>query len=167
MTDTIKHKPDRELLPDGDGGFRCTCGADKPTPPAPADAEVREARGQLEGQIKNMSPNCWAFAVKPETIRTILAALDKALGEVVAQVGRIAALEGHVSDYKLCNTISHSAASQWKDKAEAAEAELSLVTEWARGRCECCGETSCEHHDKPRIETACGQWTPAWAKGEQ
>ena len=62
-------------LPDG---TPCTCGADTPTTPAPTADEVREA--------KEFLASCWRDRLIPSAIhdafRTLLAALDRAQGEV-------------------------------------------------------------------------------------
>ena len=46
------------------------------------------------------------------------------------------------------------------------EAELALVMEWARGRCECCGIMGlmgkCKRVTPPRHSSGCDNWTPAW-----
>lgn len=54
-----------------------------------------------------------------------------------------------------------------------AEAELALVREWARGRCECCGRkvegyvpTQQRLFGCKRICRNNVDWTPAWAKGD-
>lgn len=62
MTD-IKHKPDCQIYKAGGPGpnFYCDCQVDKPTLPAPTEAEVRESRRLTEEQVKVLRNCDWIF----------------------------------------------------------------------------------------------------------
>ena len=124
----------------------------KPTTPLPDYVSL--AIRNLEYDINKTSTICESFVEVQESD------VHELIAHIQAQAERIAALEELVVE-------KSRVANGYCDALHAAEAEFALVSEWARGRCECCGYNLMQY----KIE-ACGlcidglNWTPAWGKGE-
>lgn len=142
----------------GGGPQFCTCGADMPTPPAPQDCECNEGYGPC-GRCASCRPDLYTRIGRRSVLRSKSRPTDSEVREARERTERIRELEADLD-------IMTRARDLEQDLRRKAEAELARVTDWARGRCECCGtddmpDGTCYAGDG---DEPCKRWTPAWGK---